>query len=933
MQTTLGHYRVIEPIGSGGMGAVYLARDERLERDVAIKVLSGVGPIDDEARRRFRKEALALSKLNHPHVATIHDFDTFDDQDVLVMEHIPGRDLADVVRDGPLPEAEIVRIGQQLLSALEAAHARHIIHRDLKPGNVRLTTDGRVKVLDFGLAQALAVGGDATTASLSAPGFAGTLPYMAPEQVRGDAVDARTDIYGAGAVLYEMATGTRVHPGLTGPRLLGAILEELPLPARGLNPRISPALEAILCKALDRDPRLRYQSAREMSVDLERLAAPAKPPAPVPVWRLKRALAAAMAAVLLAAGVAWVVWPPAASGSILVADIEDHTDDPDLARVVRELLTAALQQRSRHLNVLSHEQVGEALRRMGRAGRVPLDVDTAAELSERESIPVLLAGTAWKRGDRVLLTVRLIDPVTRAERYTDQIHYDREEELYNGVKRLADGIVRYLGKSGVTSDTRPLEQVTTPSISALKIYTRGTEAIRHGEFDEALTLFASALQRDPSFAMAHRMVARLYAITGDTAQASKHLTAAYGLRERLSEREQLLVEGAYFRADRQFEKAIRILTEATTLYPRDSEAAYELAQAYGNIGDTHQQIERLQKLVVQDPMFARAHGTLVLELARAEEYDRATEAYQEARQRQMRTAHLEWGHGVVMLGRDRLDQAREHFQELERSTSSGGTYAGIARLNLTTIDVLEGNLTDAAHRLEGDIQLAREAGKQAAELTSRYLLGLLRLLRGEREKAAEQVSHMLDQLVTADDRPDEWLKAGMLLVELGELPRAREVLTKLDEIRKQDEIRANGLNPFAESCYYNLVGELALAEGQPRDALQAFSSAGRQYQHHYPNAVTTYGLARAYSDQQQWVQAREMWTSLIESRGQLLFQGLASVWVIAHRERARTNRELGDIAAARADYETFLRIWQRAADLAVVREAREEFRALPLSSP
>ena len=286
MRETLGHYRILDQIGAGGMGVVYRARDEHLERDVALKVLSTASLPDDESRRRFRREALALSKLNHPNIATIHDFDTFENVDVLVMEHIPGKDLDELLRGGPLPESEIVALGRQLTTALDCAHQHGIVHRDLKPGNVRVTAAGLLKVLDFGVARAVQLEAEGTTKSLTDTAFAGTIPYMAPEQVRGGPVDFRTDIYAAGAVLYEMATGSRVHPGLTGARLLGAILEEPLLSARSLNPRVSPALEAILSKALDKDPALRYQSARELQVDLERLAAPAKAlSAPPPAWR------------------------------------------------------------------------------------------------------------------------------------------------------------------------------------------------------------------------------------------------------------------------------------------------------------------------------------------------------------------------------------------------------------------------------------------------------------------------------------------------------------------------------------------------------------------------------------------------------------------------------------------------------------------------
>ena len=228
----LGHYRIAEKIGAGGMGEVYRARDEHLARDVAIKVLPPGTLIDESARKHFRKEALILSQLNHPNVATIHDFDTLQAVDFLVMEYIPGITLSEKVAAGPLPEKEVLRLGVQLAEGLAAAHEHGVVHRDLKPGNLRVTSDGRLKILDFGLAKLWhPVTASAATESLSeTQAMAGTLPYMAPEQLLGGEIDARTDIHAAGSVLYEMATGKRPFAEVEQAQLIGAILGRSPVP-------------------------------------------------------------------------------------------------------------------------------------------------------------------------------------------------------------------------------------------------------------------------------------------------------------------------------------------------------------------------------------------------------------------------------------------------------------------------------------------------------------------------------------------------------------------------------------------------------------------------------------------------------------------------------------------------------------------------------
>jgi eukaryotic-like serine/threonine-protein kinase len=912
MQTTLGHYRVMAPIGSGGMGAVYLARDERLERDVAIKVLTGAGPIDDEARRRFRKEALALSKLNHPNVATIHDFTTFDDQDVLVMEHIPGRDLADVVGDGPLPEAEIARIGQQLLSALEAAHARHIIHRDLKPGNVRLTEDGRVKVLDFGLAQALQVAGDATTASLSAPGFAGTLPYMAPEQVRGDAVDARTDIYGAGAVLYEMATGTRVHPGLTGARLLGAILEEPPLPVRALNPRISPALESILCKALDRDPRLRYQSAREMCVDLERLVAPERPGPARPVWQRRRVLAVAAAAALGLGG--WLLWPAGDpfTGRILVADFDDRTGDPELALVLRDLLTLTLQD-SQHLNVLAREQVVDALRRMGREGAERLDLNTAAELAEREAIPLVLAGTAHRQGSRIVIAVSGISPPTRASLFTRYTEYEEDRQLGSALSRLARDVRRQLGESlaAIEQDKRPLDQVTTSSLDALKLYSRAAEATRQGDADTGVRLLSAALDFDPAFAMAHRLIARLYGTVGNTAKQQEHLDKAYDLRERLTRRERLHVEASYFNGRGEYDKAVTSLEGAVNLFPGDADSRYELALAYRDAGASPRAIQLLEDALLASPLTTPAYSDLVLLRARVGDHAGAWSAYEDARKRNITSAKLEWARGMALLGEGRTDEART---QLETVAQTSGTYAGTARLYLATADILDGRLRSASRQLEADLMIDSTAALGSPELVRRRLLVKTLLLRGLTDEARRQLDILLAK--SLDPGTSDWLSAGRLLLELGDVGRARALLSQSEHVPVASR--------HAQSCYYSFVGEVALAEGRVADAVAAFSAAATQF----PLVTTTEALARAFVKQGDFARARREWKNVIASKGETLREHVAAEWVLAHLELARASRQLGDTAAARAEYEALLRLWQAGDDLPILRAAAAERRLL-----
>ena len=272
---TLSHYRVDERLGAGGMGEVYRAHDLKLDRDVALKVLPENALADEAARSRFRKEAHALSRLSHPHVAHLLDFDSENGTDFLVMELVAGSSLDEALRPGPLPEKDVLRLGAQLARGLQAAHERGVVHRDLKPSNLHLTEDGLLKILDFGLARLAprpeAAHGHTTATETAAGEVVGSPPYMAPEQLLGKPPDARSDLYSAGAVLYELATGRRPFGSRSGVALTDAILHEPPPPPSSLSDSVTPGLESVILKALDKDPELRYQSAKDLLVDLERL--------------------------------------------------------------------------------------------------------------------------------------------------------------------------------------------------------------------------------------------------------------------------------------------------------------------------------------------------------------------------------------------------------------------------------------------------------------------------------------------------------------------------------------------------------------------------------------------------------------------------------------------------------------------------------------
>jgi serine/threonine protein kinase len=269
--TKFAHYHILDKLGSGAMGVVYRARDQKLKREVAIKVLPKGMVADEMARKRLKREARSLSRLNHPNVEILYDFDTFRGVDFLVVEYVHGENLHDRIGAGPLPECDVLGIGAQIAAALEAAHECGVVHRDLKPANVLVSDKGLVKVLDFGVAKARWREGDSVTSDfVDSVAVVGTLPYMAPEQLEGNA-EPRSDLFSAGAVLYEMATGEMSFPDDTVGALIDAVMHDDPRPPRSINRSISVGLEGVILKALEKDADRRYQTAAELREDLERL--------------------------------------------------------------------------------------------------------------------------------------------------------------------------------------------------------------------------------------------------------------------------------------------------------------------------------------------------------------------------------------------------------------------------------------------------------------------------------------------------------------------------------------------------------------------------------------------------------------------------------------------------------------------------------------
>ena len=525
---TLGHYRILEKVAAGGMGVVYRAHDEQLERDVALKVLPSGTLTDNSSRRQFRKEALALGKLSHPNIETIYEFDTQDGIDFLVMEYVPGNTLAERLGSGALPEKEVVALGMQITAALEQAHERGIVHRDLKPRNIAITEHGQAKVLDFGLAKLLPKVNEVTAADTmtDTQAGAGTLPYMPPEQLQGDSVDARADIYTIGAVLYEMATDRRAFPEELPSRVINAILHHPPVPPRALNSRISPELERIILKCLDKDPARRFQSARELHIDLQRLSAgldvhpiPAPLPHPVTLWNRAAVAAKYAVSAFLVLGVALTAlnfhsWrdrlmgrpQPTQIRSLAVLPLANRSGDPGQDFFADGMTDELISELAKigGIRVISRTSV------MGFKDSKQL----LPEIAKSLKVDAVVEGSVQRVGDRVRIKASLVSAGTDRELWTQSYDEDVRDVLTvesRVAKTIADEIQVHL----TPQEQAQLSKLRPENPEAHTAYLLGRYYWNKRTADglqKSIASLQQAIAKDPDYAIAYAALADSYRV-------------------------------------------------------------------------------------------------------------------------------------------------------------------------------------------------------------------------------------------------------------------------------------------------------------------------------------------------------------------------------------------------------------------------------------
>src|SRR6202045_2502575 len=527
---TISHYRILEKLGAGGRGVVYKGIDPRLDRTVALKFLPDNMDQDAQALERFRREAHAASALNHPGICTIYDVGEQDHRSFIVMEFIDGETLSQHIQRQPFSVEHILDLGIQIADALDVAHARGIIHRDIKPSNIFVTKRGQAKVLDFGLAKLLpkelphldsSDSSSRQSQEVSLVGvISGTPAYMSPEQIRGDDLDARTDIFAFGLLLYEMATGQQAFGGRTGGVIIESILTRTPESIRTANPQIPPRLEEIVGKCLEKDRTQRYSTAAAVRSDLQQLKREVESgnitrsdfvPQPRPSrFRWKELAAGSALLVVLLILVAWYYAARPAHAlnrmdTIVLADFSNKTGDPIFDDTLRQGLAAQLQQ-SPFLSLVSDQRIQQTLRLMGRSADTKLSPAIIGDLCQRAGGKAYLSGSISNLGTQYVIGVSAVNCQTGDYLAQEQVTANGKENVLKALGEASTKLREKLGESLKTVhklDT-PIEQATTPSLEALQAFSLGRKTMQgKADFTAAVPLFERAIQLDPKFAMAY----------------------------------------------------------------------------------------------------------------------------------------------------------------------------------------------------------------------------------------------------------------------------------------------------------------------------------------------------------------------------------------------------------------------------------------------
>jgi serine/threonine protein kinase/tetratricopeptide (TPR) repeat protein len=694
---TLGHYRIVEKIGAGGMGEVYRAHDEKLERDVALKVLPAGMLADEAARKRFRKEALVLGKLNHPNIETIYEFASQDGVDFLAMELVAGITLSQKLTGGPLADKEILQLGAQIVEGLSAAHEKGIVHCDLKPANVMVSSSGRAKVLDFGLAKFFHTANESSiTESAADMAAAGTLPYMSPEQLRGERVDFRSDIYGAGTLLYEMSTGQRPFPETNAPRLIDDILHHDPKTPSAINHNLVPGFDSVVLKSLDKVPDRRYQSAKELAVDLGRLSFPAlQIPAPRSTRNLKTWLFAAAATILI---VGIVLTAPSIRRFVVrhKAETVERPPSPNFTNGKRlAIFPFEVEGDRASLSYIADglaESLGSRLSQLSALNVAPSDAVSQADFGQSlDKVGRLLGANLILRGlvrgsPQGLRIVVKLQNISDAQPFWTHELSEKSSELLHIEDQVYGQVLAALAIH--ETDEERFRDVMRPEVSegAYDLYLRGRE--RMGERQEApdpdgaIHFYEEALKQQRDFELAYVGLADanvwLYQKKKDKLYLRRALNSAQRavqLNDASPTAHSTL--GSVYRTMGKYSEAVAELNRALSLAPNSDDFYRRLGRAYLDSGNTPQALVAFQKAIQLNPYYWVNHNALGVAYVHQGDFAKALQAFQQVRAIEPDIVAGYENIGNIYLQQGKYQESIPYFQKAIQIEPYFSTYSNL----------------------------------------------------------------------------------------------------------------------------------------------------------------------------------------------------------------------------------------------------------------